>query len=74
MRLMANLANKNDAKTRKMTETPAHGYSTESTQQEPSNIYQHDRFSQYLCMLVFGTKVVSALKYFISRNNDGEDN
>ena len=31
-----------DAKTLKMTETLAHGYSSESTQQELSNKYQHD--------------------------------
>ena len=30
-------------KTWKMTETLAHGYSSESTQQELSNEYQHDR-------------------------------
>ena len=28
----------------KMTETLAHGYSSESTQWELSNEYQHDRF------------------------------
>ena len=32
MLVVANLANKNDAKTYKMTETPAHVYSSESTQ------------------------------------------
>ena len=34
---------KNDAKTWKMTETLAHAYSPESTQQELANEYQHDR-------------------------------
>ena len=34
----------NDVKTCKMIETLAHGYSSESTQREPFNEYQHDRF------------------------------
>ena len=33
----------NDAKPLKMTETMAHGYSFESTQQKLSNEYKHDR-------------------------------
>ena len=44
MLLMANLAIQNDAKkTEKITETLAYGYSFESTRQELSNEYQHDR-------------------------------
>ena len=31
-------------KTRKMTATLAHGYSSEGTQRELSNEYQHDRY------------------------------
>ena len=43
MLLVANLANaKIMQKTGKMTETLANGYSSESTQQELSNEYQHD--------------------------------
>ena len=43
MLLVANMANtKWCKKTEKMTETLAHGYSSESTQQELSNEYQHD--------------------------------
>ena len=33
----------NDAKTSKITETLANGYSSESTRQELSNEYQHDK-------------------------------
>ena len=48
-----------------MTENLAHGYSSESTQQELSNEYQHDRvwmIYKNLCILVLWTKVASALK------------
>ena len=48
-----------------MTETLAHGYSSERTQSELSNEYQHDRvyiFFKNLCVLVLWTKVASALK------------
>ena len=51
-----------------MTETLAHGYSYESTQQELSDGYQHDRVSMVfisLCILVLGTKVSSALERLI---------
>ena len=42
--LVANLANtKDEEKTLQTTETLANGYSTESTQRELSNEYQHDR-------------------------------
>ena len=42
--LVPNLANtKYDAKHLKMTETLAHGYSSDSTQQELSNEHQHDK-------------------------------
>ena len=47
-----------------MTETLAHGYSSESTQREQSNEYQHDRvciFSKNLCVLVLWMKVAPAL-------------
>ena len=40
---MANLASTKWLKPWEMTETLAHGYSSESTQQELSNEYQHDR-------------------------------
>ena len=45
-----------------MTETLAYGYSSESTQWDLSNEYQHDRVLMVyknLCMLVFLTKVAS---------------
>ena len=42
MLLVANLANKNDEKTLKMTEILAYGDSSEGTQRELSNEYQHD--------------------------------
>ena len=48
-----------------MTETLANGYSSESTQQELSNEYQHDRFQMVfknLCILVILTEVALALK------------
>ena len=52
-------------KTRKITQTLANGYSSESTRQELSNEYQDDRVSmvfQESCILVLWTKVVSALE------------
>ena len=59
-------------KTRKITETLANGYSSESSWRELSNEYQDDRVSmifQESCILVLWTKVVSALEglilYFI---------
>ena len=48
-----------------MTETLAHGYSSESAQWELSVEYQHDRvkmFLKNLCILVLYTKVPSALE------------
>ena len=50
---------------KKTTETLANGYSTESTQQELSNEYQHDRVKMVfknLFVLVLWTKVASALE------------
>ena len=52
-------------KTLKMTETLANGYSSESTQLELSNEYQHDRVYmvfKHLCILVLWMKVASALE------------
>ena len=52
-------------KTRKITETLANGYSSESTRRELSNEYQDDRVSMFFqesCIFVLWTKVVSALK------------
>ena len=52
-------------KTWKMTETLAHWYSHENTQQELSNEYQHDRVwmdSKNLPILVLWAKVASALE------------
>ena len=44
MMLVANFANaKRCKKAKKMTEILAHGYSSESTQRELSNEYQHER-------------------------------
>ena len=43
MLLVANLANSMMQNSVKMTQTLANGYSSESTQQELSNEYQHDR-------------------------------
>ena len=43
MLVVAILPIENDAKKLKTTETLAHGYSSESTQQELNNEYQHDR-------------------------------
>ena len=48
-----------------MTETLANGYSYESTRQELSNEYQHDRVSmvfEHICILVLWMKVASALE------------
>ena len=48
-----------------MTETLAHGYSSESTQRELSNEYQHDRVLivfKKICVLVLLTKLASALE------------
>ena len=58
---MANLANtKSCKKPEKLTETLAHGYSTESIQQEVSNEYQHDKvemvFKKNFTSLCFGQK------------------
>ena len=53
-----------------MTETLAHGYSSESTLQELSNKYQHNRVElvfKYLCVLVLWTKVSSALEGLSNR-------
>ena len=53
---------------KKTTETLAHGFSYESTQQELSNEYQHDRVwmvFKNLCVLVLWTKVASALEGLI---------
>ena len=50
-------------KTRKMIETLAYGYSSESTRQELSNEYQHDRVKMFFknrCVLVLWMKVISA--------------
>ena len=47
-----------------MTETLANGYSSESTQRELSNEYQHDRVLMIFknhCVLVLWMKVASAL-------------
>ena len=48
-----------------MAETLAHGYSSESTQQELSNEYQHDTgvdvFSKNLCIFVLWTRVAATL-------------
>ena len=66
MLLVANLANtKLCRKHKKITETLAHGYSSESTMRELSNEYQHERvqmLSKNLCILMFRTKVASALE------------
>ena len=48
-----------------MTDTLTRGYSSDSTQQELSNEYQHCRvqmFFKNLCVLVFQTEVASALE------------
>ena len=52
-------------KTWKITETLANGYSSESTQRELSNEYQHDRVFMIftnICVFVLWTKVASALE------------
>ena len=49
----------------KMTETLAYGYSSESTQYDLSNEYQHNRVKMVfknLCILVLWMKVASALE------------
>ena len=51
--------------TLKMNKTQAHKYSSESTQRELSNEYQHDRvysFFKKVCVLVVRMKVASALE------------
>ena len=62
---MAYLAIKKLSKNLKqMTETQAHSFSSDSTQQELSNEYQHDQVSmvfQNLCILVLWTKVLEGL-------------
>ena len=48
-----------------MTETLAHGYSFEDTQQKLTNEYPHDRVKMVfknLCVLVLWTEVASAVK------------
>ena len=52
-------------KTLKMTETLAHGYSSEATQQKLFNKYQHGRVKRFfknLCILLLWTNVASALE------------
>ena len=44
-----------------MTDTLAHWYSSESTEKELSNEYQHDRVKN-LCIIVLWMKVASALE------------
>ena len=49
----------------KITKTLAHEYSSESTQGELSNEYQHDKVSKFfqnLCVLVLWMKAASALE------------
>ena len=51
----------------KMMQKTAHGYSSESTQQELTIEYQHDRVLMVLknlCVLVLWTKVALALEEF----------
>ena len=61
-------------KKRKMTETLAHGYSSENTQREPPNEYQYDRvldgFQKSLCALAFAYfwKVASAFEGLIKED------
>ena len=60
-----------------MTETLAHGYSSESTQRELSNEYQYDRVYmvfQDLCVLVLWTRVAIALEGLIELNVTGTSN
>ena len=52
-----------------MTETLACGYSSQSTQHELSNEYQHDRVQKVfknLCVIVLWTRVASALEGLIT--------
>ena len=55
-------------KKRKMTETLANGYSSESPQRELSNEYQHDKvsvisqISKYFCAIVLWVKVAVSLE------------
>ena len=54
-----------------MTVTLANGYSSESTQRELSNEYQHDRDSMFFkkcCVLVLWMKVASALEGLTKRS------
>ena len=56
-----------------MTETLANGYSSESTQRELSNEYQHDRvkmFFKNLCVFLFRMKVASALEGLKGKNHN----
>ena len=49
----------------KITETLAHGYSSESAHSELSNKYQHDKVPMIfkdVCILVLWSKVASALE------------
>ena len=55
----------NDAKPLEMTETQAHGFSSESYQRHLSNEYQHDTvkiFFKNICILVLWTKAASAME------------
>ena len=55
-------------KKRKMIETLANGYSSESTSRDLSDEYQHDRVKmvfRFFCILVLRTKVASALEGLI---------
>ena len=64
-----------------MTETLAHGYSSESTHRELSNEYQYDlvnMFFKNLCSIVLWRKVASALGgfgdiYLTNNSKDSED-
>ena len=65
MLLVANLANINLGKRHKkrITETLAYGYPSESTQPELSNEFQHDRvYMVFKILCVFWTRVASALE------------
>ena len=67
MLLVANLANTKRCKIlRKMSETLAHGYSSESTQRKLCHEYQHDSVQMIFkngCLLVHLTKVASAFEW-----------
>ena len=55
-----------------MTETLAHGYSSESTRRELSNEYQDNRVSMVfknVCILVGWTKVVASAKEGLNRHS-----